>query len=133
MIELTYRLALQDLVVYRQFAWSHAMRSGEDTGAAWGRFFLLTFAVAAVLAIADVLFAALTGRAFAYPEFLVGFGVGYLVLWVSIWWRYRRFEYKAARPDGPTMSEHRISLTADGLQSKSELAEGIYRWPAFTE
>ena len=133
MIELTYRLDPQHLVIYRKLAWYHAMRSGEDAGAAWGRYFLLSFIVAAVLAAADVSFPAITGRPFTYPEFLSGFAVGYLVLFASMSWQYRRYTRAVTKVDGPTTSEHRIRVTEEGLGSKTAFAEGIYRWPAFTE
>jgi hypothetical protein len=133
MIELTYRFDPKHLHLYQKLTNDRSAgrgRSGEDT---WGLFLVSTLVVAAFLAGAEILFPGLTGEPFAMAEFVAGFVTGIAVILAVMWRRYYRVSRAALRTDGPTLSEHRLTVAADGLRTFSQLTEGYYRWPAFEE
>jgi hypothetical protein len=132
-IELTYRFEPEHLHLYRRFASDRGIggpatgREGEDS---FGLFLICALVLAAFLAGADVIFPGVTGRPFAFIEFVAGLLSGVAIALAVLWWRYRRFARAALRPDGPTLAEHRLSVSADGLRTTSRFVEGLYRWSA---
>jgi hypothetical protein len=135
MTDLVFKFEPAHLKAYQKLASARAY--GEKRGGSWEgewvRFILCALGVAAGLAVADLSIPALTGRPLAYLELLLGFVAGIGIIVAAMWWRYARSWHRAFRNDGPTMSEHRINLTPDGVRSISLQTDTLYRWAAWDE
>jgi hypothetical protein len=132
MIELTFRYEPEHLKAYQRLASRRVKAKNTDYEAAWWRWmFLYTMLAAAVLAGAYLAFPELTGRPFALLEFACGFVAGVAVSFAMAWRRYQRLSGKVVKSDGPTMSEHRVSVAEDGIRSTSRMVDHVYRWSAF--
>lgn len=135
MTDLVFKFEPAHLKTYQKLASNRAY--GEKRAASWDvewvRFLMCAIGVAATLAVADLVLPAVTGRPLAYLELLLGFVAGIVVMLAAMWWRYARTWARAFRDDGPTMAEHRMSLTPDGVRSTSSQTDTLYRWPAIDE
>lgn len=135
MTELVYTFDPVHLKIYQRLASDRA--SGGRHAGSWDvegvRLILGTMAVAAALAAADLLMPLMTGTPFAYAEFIVGLLLGIGMMIGALWWRYGQMRKRAFRPDGPTMSEHRMSLTPEGVRTTSPLFDNHYRWAGLYE
>jgi hypothetical protein len=56
---------------------------------------------------------------------------GVAVSFAMMWSRQKRLSGKVVKSDGPTMSEHRVSVAEDGIRSSSRHIDHVYRWSAF--
>jgi hypothetical protein len=132
MIELTFRYEPEHLKTYQRLASHRVEAKNTDYVAEWWRWMLLYALFAgAVLACAYLAFPELTGSPFALLEFFCGFVGGVAVSFAITWRRYKRLSRKVVKSDGPTMSEHRVSVAEDGISSSSRLVDHVYRWSAF--
>jgi hypothetical protein len=135
MTELVYTFEPSHLWTYQKLASDRA--SGAGRAGSWDveglRFIVAAMATAAVLALADLVMPLITDRPFAYLEFLAGLLLGIGMMIGAMWWHYRKMRRRAVRPDGPTLSEHRMSVTPEGLRTTSPLYENVYRWSALDE
>lgn len=135
MLELVYTFNPSHLKTYQRLA-SDRAAGGRHKGS-WNvevaRLLLGTLATAAVLAAADLSMPLITGRPFAYPEFIIGLPAGIGMMIGAMWWRYAQMWQRAFRPDGPTMSEHRLALAPDGVRTTSPHYDNLYRWSALEE
>ena len=133
-MEITYRNEPQHLKAYQRLASHRVGAQNTDYVAAWWGWMLVYALVAgAVLAAADLAFPELTGRPFALLEFTCGFIGGVMCIYALSWRRYRRLSSAMVKADGPTMSEQRITVAADGIRSTSRFIDHLYRWGAFEE
>jgi hypothetical protein len=133
MIEVTYRLEPEHLHLYRKLATDRTAGRGGGAEDTWGLYLLCTLAVAAFLASADLVYPGLTGQPFAFAEFFTGLLAGIAVFLALMWPRYSRLSRAAVRPDGPTLAQHRLSVTPDGLRATSRFVDGQYKWFAFED
>lgn len=135
MSEVVYTFTPDHLKIYQRLTSDRA--SGQGHAGSWDkeflRFMLAALATAAILAVADLGVPLITGRPFAYAEFLLGLVAGFAMMLGAMWWRYGQMRKRAVRPDGPTMSEHRMSLTPEGVRVASRLHDVHYRWLAIDD
>ncbi len=132
MIELTFRYNPDHLKTYQRLASHRVEAKNTDYVAEWWRWMLLyTLLAGAVLACAYLAFPELTGRPFALLEFVCGFVGGVAVSFAIAWRRHKRLSSKVVKADGPTMSEHHVSVAEEGIRSSSRLIDHVYRWSAF--
>jgi hypothetical protein len=131
-MEFAFRYEPEHLRLYQNLASHRVEAKNTDYVAEWWGWMLgYTLVAGAALAGAYLAFPELTGRPFALLEFFCGFVGGVAVVYAMSWRRYRRLAGRAVRSDGPTMSEHRVFVTEDGLRSTSGLVDHVYRWGAF--
>ena len=132
MIEITYRYGPEHIRTYQALASRRVEATHSDLASEWWGWMLgCTLVAGAVLAGAALAFPVLTERPFALPEFLSGFVAGWACIYALSWRRYRRLSSKMVKPDGPTMSEQRVSVAADGIRSNGRFVDHLYRWTAF--
>ncbi len=133
MIEVTYRFEPEHLKIYRKLVSNRVEAKSIEAGQQWGHWMFYTIVAGALLVGAQLLFPELTGRPFAWIEFLSGLACGIAVCIGQMWWRYNRLSPGSVRPDGPTLAEHRMRVAGDGLNVGSSLMTVTYRWTAFEE
>jgi hypothetical protein len=132
MIQFTYRYGPEDIRAYQALASRRVEAKNSDVASEWwGRMLVFALVAGAVLAGAALAFPLLTERPFALLEFLSGFVAGWACIYALSLRRYRRLSAKMVKPDGPTMSEQRVSVVDDGIKSNSRFIDHIYRWTAF--
>jgi hypothetical protein len=75
----------------------------------------------------------LLGRPLELVEFLIGFWLGLLLaiglMWMTYWDQRRRM----VRPDGPTLGEHVVRLTNEGVSINLRDSDARYTWRAFED
>jgi hypothetical protein len=131
-MEITFRYDPEHLKTYQRLASHRVEAKNTDYVAEWWRWMLLyTLLAGAVLACAYLAFPELTGRSFALLEFACGFVGGVAFSSAMTWRRYKRLSGKVVKSDGPTMSEHHVSVVEDGIKSSSRFVDHVYRWSAF--
>ncbi len=136
MTELTYTLDASHIAAYQKLASERASNSGlaEPRGIdATGIWFAAAFAVAVLLVAASLVLPLLTGRPFSYLEFFLGLLIGFGLVAGALWVQYTKVRRQAVRPDGPTLSEHRLRLGGDGLRTSSPYFENTCRWHAIED
>ena len=135
MTELVFKFQPAHLRTYQKLASERAYgeKRSRSWDVEWARFLICAIGVAAVLAALDLALPAVTGRPLAHLELLLGFVAGVGVMLVAMWWRYAKTWRRAFRDNGPTMAEHRVSLTPEGVRSVSAQTDTLYRWPAIDE
>jgi len=132
MIELTYRYGPEDIKAYQALASRRVQAMDSDYASEWwGKMLVFALAASAVLASAHLLLPVLTGRPFGLLEFTVGFVAGAACIYARSWRYYRRISARMVKGDGPTMSEQRARVDADGIKSSSRFVDHLYRWAAF--
>jgi hypothetical protein len=129
MIEITYRFEPEHLKIYPKLVSNRVEAKSIEAGEPWWHWMLYTIVAGALIVGAQLLFPELTGRPFAWIEFLSGIAVCI----GQMWWRYNRLSPASVRPDGPTLAEHRMRVAGDGLNVGSSLMTVTYRWTAFEE
>lgn len=136
MTELTYTLEASHIAAYQRLASERASNSrgaeprGFDAAGIW---LAAAIAVAVVVVMAGLLLPLLTGRSFSYLEFFLGLFIGFGVIAAALWVQYTTVRRQAVRPDGPTLSEHRLRLAGDGLRTSSQFFENTCRWHAIED
>jgi hypothetical protein len=134
MMELAYRYDRDHLKAYQALASCRVEARDRDYASEWWGWMLgYALAAGAGLAVADLAFPVLTGRPFCALEFIGGFVTGWACIYALSWRRYRRLSAAMVKADGPTMSEQRITVAADGIKSTSRFIDHLYRWTAFEE
>jgi hypothetical protein len=132
MIEITYRYDPEHIRTYQALASRRVEAKDSDFASEWWSWMLAyTLVAGAMLAAANLAFPVLTGRPFGALEFVCGFVGGWACVYALSWRRYRRLSSKMVKPDGPTMSEQRVSVVEDGIKSNGRFVDHLYRCTAF--
>jgi hypothetical protein len=134
-MDVTFRLIQDDLANYRYVVRDH-MAKVPDSGfwsKPWVRATAVLVATFVCLQVFDRLIVQFTGHPASYVELAIGFVAGgafvLCLLWVHHWDQTR----KLVRLDGPTLSEHTVSVNTSGLTMSAPHMTAHYMWPAIQE
>jgi hypothetical protein len=136
MTELTYTLEAEHLAAYQKLAALRAASGGRDATRvyeSYGRSLVAGLAVAVPMAALYMFLPVVTDRPFAGVEFVFGLIIGVVILVVAMRLQSSRAQRRFVRLDGPTLSEHQLSLAGDGLRTSSRMFDFLCRWHAFED
>ncbi len=134
-MDVTFKLNEQDLSNYR-----YAVRDRMDkiaVGGIWHKpvvrwiaLFVVTFGLLQVL---DQLLPIVTQEPVSHLELTLGFVAGAAVVLGFMWLHYLDQSKKLVRADGPTLSEHTVTITPSGLSAAAPQMSAHYAWPVIQD
>lgn len=134
-MDVTFRLIQDDLANYRYVVRDHMAKipDGGFWSKPWVRGMALFVAVFVSLQVFDKRIVQFTGHPASFVELAIGFLAGgalvLCLLWIHHWDQTR----KLVHPDGPTLSEHTVSVNTSGLSVSAPHMTAHYTWPAIQE
>lgn len=135
LIALSYQLEPRHVTSY-QFA-VRARLLKASRGPWWSHRVIQSLATLAAIVVASLAADAVTYAIRRTHLELVSTWVGWLIGFFSAilaqWIHYFANIHKAASPDGPTFSAHKMTLGDDSIVATSPKAEAHYRWSIFRE
>jgi len=131
MTGITYSLTPKDIANYR-LAVRDRINLVPGTGLLskdWVRAIALLGVSLVVVLLVDALLHAVTGERLSLVAFVAGLLTGAALVIAMLWVNHFDQEKKLVRPDGPTFSEHSVSVTTSGLSVSAPHMSVHYVWP----
>jgi hypothetical protein len=134
-MDVTFRLIQDDLSNYRYAVRDHLAKVADDRfwATPWVRWTALFVAAFVCLQVFDWLIVQFTGQPASYVELATGFLAGAFLVLGLLWMNHWDQTRKLVRPDGPTLSEHTISVNTSGLSVTAPHMTAHYTWSVIKE
>jgi hypothetical protein len=130
-MEVTFTLKEQDLVNYRCAVRDRLEKM--TAGGFWSqpavRWIALFAGTAGLLVMLDQVLPVVTQRPISPLELVIGFIAGAALVLGFMWLHYLDQSKKLVRADGPTMSEHTMTINPSGLGAAGPHMTAHYAWP----
>ncbi len=134
-MDVTFRLSQDDLSNYRYAVRDHLAKIPDTRfwGKPWVRGLAVFIAAFVCLQVFDWLIVQFKGRPASFVELAIGFMAGAALVLVLFWVHYWDQTRKLVRPDGPTLSEHTVTVNTSGLSVAAPHMTAHYTWSAVQE
>ncbi len=135
MIELSYRLEPRHLMDYQFAIRDRLLRSpGRVTPKAeWLRALLFGLACGVIYFGLVWLWPRIAGVDLSVAELVLGFLLGAAAAVGAMWWHYAEQRRLMVKPDGPSLGEHVLAISATGISVVGQHFENRYAWPIFED
>ena len=134
-MDLTFKLIPEDLSNYRYAVRDRltALPGNGIWSKHWVRAGLTISAGAGLFLILDRVVPGLTGHELSMTELGLGIVMGFAFFLAILWLNHFEQAKKLVRADGPTMSEHTVSVNTTGLNVTAPHMTAHYAWAAFQD
>jgi hypothetical protein len=128
-----YRLSAQDIAAYQFAVRDRLSQRVRDLGILFHLGWALVLAIAAAVAFlaSAALLPGFTKRQFANEELFLGLGLGMIFFVAVNWLNYYIRRRVLVKPDGPTLSQHSMTIEQGGLHVITPFDDALHRWPLF--